>query len=152
MRICVQIQQLLWNYYYYLVFLHQSLVPLVISGMVFDNILNLCVLNPADTVSVTQSDSFMLLLVCFCFFGICSPSIDARQRNLMTCRVCVGPNRNQNHVKEIFRETFFKSLLNSRTLDFKEDICARLHFCNWLIFSPQHFSFGVLNCVKTSVT
>lgn len=64
-----KIQQLLWNYYYHhLVFLHQSLVPLVISGMVFENILNLCVLNPADTVSVTQSELYVVVGFCY-FFG-----------------------------------------------------------------------------------
>lgn len=58
------------------------LVPLLIIRMVFDKI-PLCVLNPADTVSVLQSNSFVL------FVWICSLSLEARQLDLMACRDCV---------------------------------------------------------------
>lgn len=68
-RISVQnAVKLPWNedYYYYLVFSHQTLVPIVLNRKVFDHI-QLGVHNPADTVSAPDS----IALFCHVFW-ICS--------------------------------------------------------------------------------
>lgn len=72
-RISVQnAVKLPWNdedYYYYLVFSHQTLVPIVINRKVFDHI-QLGVHNPADTVSAPDSIALFCHVFLDLFFNI----------------------------------------------------------------------------------